>query len=83
MSSSSDPPPAANLLARLHQRAKADNRNYLTRGHTPEAASVKARSCPQCGATRTDELELLACTRCGYTFLRDQMSDGVYLKKPG
>lgn len=83
MSSPSEPAPqTANVLARLRQKARADNRNYLTQGDTPHDASVAALACPQCGATRTHDHALLSCSHCGHVFLQREMSDGVYLRKP-
>ncbi len=83
MSSPSEPaPPTASVLARLRQKARADNRNYLTQGDSPHAASVTALACPQCGATRTHDQELRTCSHCGHLFLQHEVSDGVYLRKP-
>jgi predicted amidophosphoribosyltransferase len=71
----------ANVLARLRQKAQADNRNYLTQGHTPNDATMQALACPQCGATRAHDRELTTCSHCGHLFLQHELSDGVYLKK--
>ena len=68
------------ILARLREKAKAGNRNYLTEGHAPQAASLSAVTCPCCGAGRGQGGTLRTCAHCGHEFLKSELSDGIYLK---
>lgn len=46
-----------------------------------ESATVKTRTCPNCGAGRAKEDGLTHCAYCGFDFLLVKLTDGINLKK--
>ena len=57
------------ILDKLRHKARADNRNYLTRGHVPQGASVSVINCPCCGAARAGHSDIRFCVYCNHAFL--------------
>ena len=67
------------FLDKLKEKAK-NQENY---GGMPEEKSAKmdARDCPGCGAGRAKMDGITTCAYCGFEFISNPISDGIYLKK--
>lgn len=46
-----------------------------------ESAKVNTRTCPNCGAGRTQQDGLTHCAYCDFEFLSVTLSDGINIKK--
>ncbi|MDR3346015.1 MAG: hypothetical protein LBS73_02465 [Campylobacteraceae bacterium] len=45
------------------------------------AAKTDTTTCPNCGAGRIKKDGLTRCAYCGYTFIKADLSDGIYIAK--
>ncbi|HOA37479.1 MAG TPA: hypothetical protein PLQ32_05655 [Flavihumibacter sp.] len=68
------------LLERMKQTALSQ-KSYGGEAPPPEAASMAAHTCSQCGAGRAKQEGLTHCAYCGHAFMDVSLTDGIHIRK--